>query len=79
MDFRTNSSSLNEIAFLPVPGAPRDLLFLFTSRLGNSQGGGYRKLCHPSASLGMTKGRVVAFVRGRQIGWTDPILLTETL
>jgi hypothetical protein len=25
----------------------------------------------PSASLGMTKGRAVTFIRGRQIGWTE--------
>ena len=25
----------------------------------------------PSAALGMTKGRVVTFIRGRQIGWTE--------
>jgi hypothetical protein len=45
--FRTNSSNLNEIVIPPVPGAQRDLLFLFTSHIANSQGGGYLKLCHP--------------------------------
>jgi hypothetical protein len=25
----------------------------------------------PSATLGMTKGRIVTFIRGRQIGWTE--------
>src|ERR1700733_6467516 len=60
-----------KLPFPPVPGAPRDLLFLFTSHIANSQGGGYLKPCHPERSRGMTKGRVVAFIRSRQIGWTE--------
>jgi hypothetical protein len=32
---------------------------------------GERRTADPSASLGMTKWRVVAFIKSSQIGWTE--------